>query len=221
MYDSLEELYQISCTVDEYGGTRLVRQDRKLEAALSNSQANGLPPISVSPLAGQHLTIQAQLIGAKSVLEIGTLGGYSSICFAQAGAQVTSIEINPKHREIALKNTEGLDVDIILGEAMDVLAKLTEEGRKFDLVFIDADWDAQWDYFNWAVKLTRTKGAILVDNVVRALLEGGKLQDGNNLLDQVGKDGRVTATLVPTLSSHKNKVQEMLDGFLLAVVKGS
>ena len=80
-------------------------------------------------------------MGAKLVLEIGTLGGYSAICFAQAGAKVTSMEINPTHRDVALENVDGLDVEIILGAALDVLPKLAEEGRQFDMVFIDADFD--------------------------------------------------------------------------------
>ncbi len=166
----------LSAKIDSYAQSALLRPNPKLEHALSNSKASGLPPISVSPLAGQYLAVQARLIGAKSVLEIGTLGGYSTIWFAETGAKVTSIEINSKHRDVALQNVEGLDVEIILGAALDVLPKLAQEGRKFDLVFIDADWDEQWEYFDWAVKLTREKGCIYVDNVVRELIESGKIE---------------------------------------------
>ncbi|KAJ9133712.1 S-adenosyl-L-methionine-dependent methyltransferase [Pleurostoma richardsiae] len=197
----------------------LLRPNAKLDEAVANSQANGLPPITVSPLQGQYLAIQCQLIGAKSVLEIGTLGGYSTIWFAQAGAKVTSLEINPKYRDIAAANTAGLDVEIILGAALDVLPRLAAEGRQFDLVFIDASWDEQWEYFEWAVKLTRSKGAIYVDNVVRALLGSGATDPGTeSLVTKVGRDTRVTATLVSTVSGHKANPEDNFDGFLLAVV---
>jgi predicted O-methyltransferase YrrM len=99
-------------------------------------------------------------MGAKLVLDIGTLGGYSAICFAEAGAKVTSMEINPTHRDLALENVDGLDVEIILGAALDVLPKLAEEVRQFDIVFIDADFDDQWEHFDWAVKLTRPNGCV-------------------------------------------------------------
>ncbi|KAF9870672.1 hypothetical protein CkaCkLH20_11774 [Colletotrichum karsti] len=128
----------------------LLRPNEKLDHAIANSQQNGLPAIEVSPLQGQFLAIQCQLIGAKTVLEIGTLGGYSTIWLAQAGAKVTSIEIDPKHRDVALQNVSGLDVEIILGAALDVLPKLAEEGRQFDMVFVDASWGEQEKYFDWA-----------------------------------------------------------------------
>lgn len=206
--------------IDKLARSSLLTPNSRLENALANSKANGLRPIQVSPLAGQFLSIQAQLIGAKSVLEIGTLGGYSTIWFAEAGAKVTSIEIEPKHRDIALQNVDGLDVDIILGAALDVLPRLAEEGRQFDLIFIDADWGEQWEYFDWAVKLTRPKGCIYVDNVVRGILEtGGGEEEEKTLISRIGKDQRVTATLVPTASPHKGVASELLDGFILAIVK--
>ena len=206
--------------IDAHAHSSLLKPNPQLDHALSNSAANGLPPITISALQGQYLAIQCQLIGAKSVLEIGTLGGYSTIWFASTGAKVTSIEINPKHRSVALENTKGLDVEIILGAALDVLPKLAEEGRKFDLVFIDADWEEQWEYFQWAVKLTRAYGCIYVDNVVRELLEHENVGGDESLVTKVGNEESVTATLVSTVSSHKAKVDEMFDGFLLAVVKG-
>ncbi|EXA54756.1 hypothetical protein FOVG_02164 [Fusarium oxysporum f. sp. pisi HDV247] len=111
--------------LDTLANSALLSSNPKLEQALANSAAKGLPPISVTPMSGQHLTILTQLMGAKSVLEIGTLGGYSAICFAQGGAKVTSIEIDPKHRDVALENVEGLDVEVLLGTALDVLTKMT------------------------------------------------------------------------------------------------
>ena len=156
-----------------------------LEHALSKSKQSGLPPISVSPSQGKFLKIQCQLQGAKKILEIGTLGGYSTLWFATAGkdVHVTSIEINPKHRDVAVDNIKyaGLSrqVDVILGAALDVLPKLAkeiEEGKrqKFDFVFIDADWDEQWDYFDWAARMMNKGSCIYVDNVVKQLLESGR-----------------------------------------------
>lgn len=211
--------HDLAGKIDRHAIANLLTPDAQLENALTNSSANNLPAITISPLQGQYLSIQCQLINAKSVLEVGTLGGYSTIWFAKTGAKVTTIEINPKHRDIALENTKGLDVDIILGAALDVLPKLAAEGKKFDLVFLDASWDEQWEYFEWAVKLTRANGCIYVDNVIRELLEHENVGEGETLLTKVGRDKRVDATLVPVLSSHKGKEEEMFDGFLLAVVK--
>ena len=205
--------------VDAQACTSLLKPNPQLDHALSNSAANGLPAITISPLQGQYLAIQCQLINAKTVLEIGTLGGYSTIWFACTGAKVTSIEINPKHREVALANTKGLDVEIILGAALDVLPSLVEQGKKFDFVFIDAAWEEQWEYFQWATKLTRVNGCIYVDNVVRELLEGENLGEEESLVTKVGREEKVTATLVSTISSHKGNTEDMFDGFLLAVVK--
>lgn len=110
-------------------------------------------------------------------------------------------------------------MEIILGAALDVLPKLAAEGKKFDLVFIDAAWEEQWEYFQWAVKLTRGNGCIYVDNVVRELLEHENVGENESLVTKVGREEKVIATLVSTVSSHKTKVDEMFDGFLLAVVK--
>lgn len=219
MSSSTDKLSQAT-EIDTLARNNLLTPSPQLEHALANSAAHGLPPISISALQGQYLAIQCQLINAKSVLEIGTLGGYSTIWFASTGAKVTSIEIDPKHREVALENTKGFDVEIILGAALDVLPRLEAEGRKFDLIFIDADWDEQWDYFQWAVKLTRLNGCIYVDNVVRELLEYEDIGKRESLLTKVGKDERVKATLISTVSSHKGRPEDMFDGFLLAVVRG-
>jgi predicted O-methyltransferase YrrM len=203
--------------------------------ALSNSAKNGLPPISVSPSQGKFLKIQCQLQGAKNILEIGTLGGYSTICFADAGkdVHVTSIEINPEHRRVALENIRhaglGQQVDVILGAALDVLPKLAREiedgtRRQFDFVFIDADWGEQWDYFDWAAKMTAKGSCIYVDNVVRQLLESGVTDDEadngsepirgmKELVERVGRDTRVDAVVMQTVGAKS------YDGFLMAVVK--
>ncbi|KAF2099980.1 S-adenosyl-L-methionine-dependent methyltransferase [Rhizodiscina lignyota] len=218
---SIERLHLVA-KLDVHAKESLLKPNPQLDNAISNSAKNGLPSITVSELQGQFLSIQCQLMNAKSVLEIGTLGGYSTIWFASTGAKVTSIEIDPKHRDVALENTKGLDVDIILGAALDVLPKLAEEGRKFDLVFIDADWNEQWEYFQWAVKLTRKNGCIYADNVVRETLESDPDVTGKeSLFAKVGKDERVQATLVSTVNSHKQVDDDMYDGFILAVVKES
>lgn len=123
----------------------LLKANARLDHAVQNSKANGLPPIAVAPAQGAFLSILCQMLNAQNVLEIGTLGGYSTIWFAESSpdVKVTSIEYNPKHREVAIQNTQGqslTNVDIRLGAALDVLPKLAEEGTIFDFVFIDADW---------------------------------------------------------------------------------
>lgn len=207
--------------IDAQAKSHLLTPNPKLDFALSNSASNGLPSITINPLQGQFLAIQAKLLGAKNILEIGTLGGYSTIWFASTGAHVTSIEINPKHRDVALQNTEGLDVEIILGAALDVLPKLEGEGKKFDFVFIDAAWEEQSKYFEWAVKLARKGGAVYVDNVVRELLEQDDLGEREGLVSKVGqlKGKGVQASLISTVSGWKGKEEEMMDGFLLAIVE--
>lgn len=221
-YSTSAEILDHAGKVDAQARTSLLKPDPQLDHALTNSAANGLPAITISDLQGQFLALQCQLINAKSVLEIGTLGGYSTIWFARTGAKVTSIEIDSKHRDVALENTKGLDVEIILGAALDVLPRLQAEGRQFDLVFIDAAWGEQWEYFQWAVKLARVNGCIYVDNVVRELLESENVGEGKeSLVTKVGREEKVRATLVPTLTSRKGNVEEMYDGFLLAVVKES
>ena len=219
MSSSADLLHQAS-KVDAQARTSLLRPNRQLEHALTNSAANGLPAITISDLQGQYLALQCRLINARSVLEIGTLGGYSTIWFAQTGAKVTSIEIDPKHRNVALENTDGLDVEVLLGSALDVLPRLAGEGRKFDFIFIDAAWEEQWQYFQWAVKLARGNGCVYVDNVIRELLESETVGEGDeSLVTKVGGEERVDATVVSTISSHKGNAAQMYDGFLLAVVK--
>lgn len=223
---------------------QLLKPNQRLDAAIANCERNSIPPIAVGPSQGHFLSILCKMINAQSVLEIGTLGGYSTIWFAESvpGVHVTSIEFNPKHRDVALENVKGLgNVDILLGAALDVLPKLAEEGKVFDVrvlhkcvlhacmaglrltvqfVFIDADWDEQREYFDWAVKLTRKGGCVYVDNVVRQLTESEEGDPrGWALIDHVKADERVEATMIPTLSTHKVEMDELVDGFVLANVK--
>jgi len=199
----------------------LLNPDPRLAHAQSATEAAGLPNICISDQQGQHLAILCQLAGAKNVLELGTLGGYSTIWLAKNGAHVTSVEIDPKHRDVTLANTkgQGLDnVDVILGSTLDVLPRLAEEGRKFDFVFIDAGWDEQWENFELAVKVTRVGGSIYVDNVVMKMLYGGD-EKSESLVEKVGKMKGVDATLVNTVAGFRGHREAMIDGFLLAVVK--
>lgn len=218
---SEKDVVSAAVAVEGLACHNLLRPNSQLDNAITKSREKKLPEITVSPLQGQFLAIQCQLIGAKTVLEIGTLGGYSTIWLAQSGAKVTSIEINPKHRDVAVENAAGLDVEIILGAALDVLPKLAEEGRKFDMVFCDASWGEQNECFDWAVKLTRKNGCVYVDNVVWKILTDGTAEHGrDSLLTHVGKDQRVKATLVPVVSTAHTELvgHTILDGFLLAVV---
>lgn len=197
-----------------------LRPNPTLDAALSNSAAAGLPPISVNSLSGQFLSILTRTMGAKNVLEVGTLGGYSSICFAQAGAKVTSIEIDPKHRDVAMKNVEGLDVEVLLGSHQEVMPRLIAEGRKFDLVFIDADMVDMWEQFDHAVRLTRPNGCVFMDDVVASMFRYDDVGKEDNVLAKVGNDERVQATLVPVALSHPLLPTPVFNGFIFATVKG-
>ncbi|KAI1634801.1 S-adenosyl-L-methionine-dependent methyltransferase [Biscogniauxia mediterranea] len=215
--------FNTASAIDKLAHANLLRPDPKLDFIIANSKKNNLPEITVSPLQGAYLGIQARIAGAKSVLEIGTLGGYSTLHFVRAGARVTSIEISERHQQVARENlAEAADaVEFVLGAALDVLPRLAREGRTFDLVFIDADWAEQHAYFDWAVRLASRPGAcVYVDNAVRALLEHEGAVEGaaESLITRVGRDERVSATLVPTVSSHKMVSENMFDGFLLAVV---
>ncbi|KAH6684651.1 O-methyltransferase, family 3 [Halenospora varia] len=225
MATSTDKLHNATA-IDSLAISSLLTPNERLDNALANSAKNGLPRITISPLQGQYLAIQAQLIGAKRILEVGTLGGYSSIWFASTGAKVTSLEINPKHRDVAVENCKGLDVEVILGDAGEILPKLQSEGQIFDMMFIDADWERQAAYFEWGTKLVRKGGCIYVDNVIRELLEeGAPALSGQkeSLLTHVKKlkdsGVKVTASVISTISGHKGNSEEMMDGFLIAVVE--
>jgi predicted O-methyltransferase YrrM len=162
--------------VDRYFSDKLLPSDPSLESALETSVAAGLPAISVSPNQGKLLQILAQLVGARSILEIGTLGGYSTIWLARglrAGGHLVTLEVDPKHAEVARLNVTraGLQdvVEMRIGNALETLPQLSAERRgPFDLVFIDADKQNIPTYFEWALKLSRPGAIIVVDNVVRS-----------------------------------------------------
>ena len=213
--------------VDRYITDHLVSSDAVLDAALAASAAGGLPAIHVAPNQGKLLHVLARSIGAKRILEVGTLGGYSTIWLARAlppGGKIITLEYEPKHADIARANIEraGLAhlVEIRLGKAIDTLPRIAAEGGgAFDLVFIDADKPGNADYFEWAMKMTRVGGLIIVDNVVR---EGevinakgdANAQGARRLFEAMAMEPRVSATAVQTVGSKK------WDGFAIAVVIG-
>lgn len=214
--------------VDEFIVGALVEHDDALQAALDAAEAAGLPPIQVSPPQGKLLQILARLQGAKSVLEFGTLGGYSTILLARALApagSVLTLEANPDYAEVAGANIEraGLAavVEIRVGPALDALPTLEREGAgPFDLVFIDADKANTPSYFAWALDHTRPGSLIIADNVVR----GGSLADGasddeatvaqRRLHEMLAGEPRVMATTIQTVGSKG------YDGFTIGLVAG-
>lgn len=161
--------------VDQYFSSSLLGSDPILEGALEASANAGLPLIAVSPNQGKLLQMLAQILDARSILEIGTLGGYSTICLARgmrAGGRLITLELDPKHAAVAKSNLRragfGKVVDVRVGSALDTLPAIVAEGGvPFDLTFIDADKANIPAYFDWAVKLSRPGALIIVDNVVR------------------------------------------------------
>lgn len=213
--------------VDRYVTDLLAPDDEVLTAALAASDAAGLPRIAVAPNQGKLLQLLAQVQGARTVLEIGTLGGYSTIWLARAlpeGGRLITLEHNPDHAEVARANIAraGLDkiAEVRTGTALEILPKLvTEPGAgPFDLVFIDADKQNNPHYVEWALKLTAPGSLIIVDNVVR----GGAVTDPENtdpaivgtrkMYELVAREPRLSATAVQTVGTKG------YDGFLLARV---
>lgn len=212
--------------VDGYIADKLLDDDPALDATLAANEAAGLPAIDVSPVQGKFLHLLALATGAKRVLEVGTLGGYSTICLARAlgdGGFLVTLELEPHHAEVARANVvrAGVSdrVEIRVGPAADSLAAMAAAGEgPFDLVFIDADKPGNPVYFEHAMALSRRGTTIVVDNVVR---EGGILNpDGDAairgtraLFDKLSADPRVTATALQTVGAKK------WDGFIMAVVR--
>lgn len=214
--------------VERYFSDQLLPSDPALVAALESSAAAGLPAISVSPLQGGLLHLLARALGARRVLEIGTLGGYSAIWIGRAlppDGRLITLEADPKHAEVARANVAraGLDriVDVRVGGALDTLPRIEAEGGDpFDLVFIDADKPSNCDYFRWALKLTRPGSLILVDNVVRdgTVLESSSdnpsIVGTRRLIGLIHAEPRVRATALPMVGLKG------YDGLAIAVVMG-
>lgn len=200
-----------------------------LEHARINSEKQGLPDIAVSPSQGKLLKLQAQLVKAKNILEVGTLGGYSTIWLASASedVKVTTIEADKHHAEVAKANLKHAGVaervDVRLGAGLEVLAGLVEEvlagqREKYQLVFIDADKENNWAYVDTAIGICDPGACIIVDNVVRKgqlpNADGdSRVQGARKVVEAVGRDERLDGVIVQTVG-EKN-----YDGFLIAVVK--
>jgi len=213
--------------VDNYIGSLVVPSDAALDAAIEASAKAELPAIAVTPNQGKLLHILARLVKAKKILEIGTLGGYSTIWLGRAlppRGRLYTLEINPKHAEVALKNVKlakvGNVVELRLGPAIDSLKKLAKEkAGPFDLTFIDADKASIPDYFTWSLKLSRSGSLIIVDNVVRkgavidATSKDADVQGVRRLNEMLAKEKRVTATTIQTVGTKG------YDGITIVMVK--
>jgi predicted O-methyltransferase YrrM len=214
--------------VDAFVEETLLEHDEALTAALDAAAAAGLPQIQVSPPQGRLLQMLARLLGARNVLEFGTLGGYSSILLARAlpeGGRLITLEANAEYAEVARSGIEaaGLGdlVEVRVGPALETLPELEREGAgPFDLVFIDADKVNTPNYFAWALERTRPGGLIVADNVVRdgALADAASADEAiraqRRLHETLAGNPRVTATTIQTVGSKG------YDGFLIALVEG-
>ncbi|HEX2449107.1 MAG TPA: O-methyltransferase [Methyloceanibacter sp.] len=199
--------------VDDYIDDRFLPADPVLDAALKASRAAGLPAINVAPNQGKLLMLLAQLIGARRILEIGTLGGYSTIWLVRGlapGGRLVTLEANAKYAEVARANIARAGfsdkVDVRVGKAADTLPGLAAEAP-FDLIFIDADKEGTPGYFQWAVKLARQGALIIVDNVVRegAILdisgEDSSVQGMRRFFELAATDPRVSGTAIQTVGA--------------------
>lgn len=215
--------------VDAYFCEQWVESDAALSEALSASSEAGLPAINVAPNQGKLLALLARIRGARRILEVGTLGGYSTIWMARAlpsDGRLITLELDPKHARVAQSNLERAGVadrvEVRVGRALDSLARLVSEGEApFDLVFIDADKQSIPEYFQYSLQLTVPGSVIVVDNVVRrgAVIDS-ESSDPNVLVvrrfsELLGKTPNVTATALQTVGSKG------YDGFALIYVQGS
>ena len=212
--------------VDQYINNVAIGGDAALEAASEAAVAAQLPPISVTPAHGKLLHLMARAQGARRILEIGTLAGYSTIWLARAvpaGGRVVTLEANPVHADIALANLTRAGVadrvDIRLGKALETLPQLAVEKQEpFDFTFIDADRTNLAEYFDWAVRLAHAGSVIIVDNIVRkggvidASSEDANIKGVRRFAERLSADSRVTATMVQTVGAKG------YDGFAMALV---
>ena len=217
----------LATQVDEYFDGLLVKSDLILEAALAAGLAAGMPQIQVSPTQGKFLYLLARIQGARRILEVGTLAGYSTIWLGRAlppDGRLVSLELDPRHAEIARTNLRraGLDTiaEVVVGPAIDSLAALVDDSvEPFDLVFIDADKERNPDYVTWALRLSHPGSVIIVDNVVRQ----GRVVDAENrdpnitgtrrMFEIIAQEPRLEATAVQTVGLKG------YDGFAVLRVK--
>ncbi|MCA8235317.1 O-methyltransferase [Burkholderia cenocepacia] len=212
--------------VDAYFSATLVPSDAVLDAALAASDAAGLPAINVAPNQGKLLQLLATIRGARRILEVGTLGGYSTIWLARAlppGGSLVTLELNPAHAKVATENIARAGfaqvVSVVVGSAKDSLARLIDTGEApFDFIFIDADKDNNAVYLDAALKLSRPGTVIVVDNVVR----NGRVADPDNREpDVVGvRDGFARLMAEPNLTTTAVQTvgQKGWDGFSISIV---
>jgi predicted O-methyltransferase YrrM len=212
--------------VDHYITDCLALSDPALDAALAANAAAALPSIDVSPSEGKLLQLLAQLRGARRILEIGTLGGYSTICLARAlpeGGRLVTLEVDAKHAEVARSNVARAGfanvVEIRVGPALETLARMQDEGAEpFDLIFIDADKPNNPAYLAWALKFSRLGSLIICDNVVRkgAVADADSpdpmVQGARRFFEMLGAEPRLSATALQTVGSKG------YDGFAMALV---
>ncbi len=210
--------------VETYFSEKVVKPDPSYRAVYDASIAAGLPDIAVSAAEGRQLQLMAKMCGARRILEIGTLGGYSTLWLARAlppGGKRITLEFNPKHAEVARANLKkagvGDVVEVITGPALQTLPTLT---GPFDFFFLDANKDGYPDYFRWSLKLSRPGSVIVADNVVRdgrvidAKSGDALIQGVRAMMDVVAAEPRVSASVIQTVGSRG------YDGYLVAVVTG-
>jgi predicted O-methyltransferase YrrM len=212
--------------VDRYISDLLVRPDAALDNALKASDSAGLPAINVAPNQGKFLQLLARMSAARNILEIGTLGGYSTIWLARAlpaGGKLVTLELDPRHAEVARNNISqaglGGAVRQYVGPAAETLEKLiAEKHPPFDFIFIDADKEGYPDYFKLSLKLSGVGTCMVADNIVRqgGVIEAGhadpRVQGVRRFMEMLAAEPRVTATAVQTVSGKG------YDGFAIALV---
>jgi predicted O-methyltransferase YrrM len=213
--------------VDRYITERLIPHDTVLEKALVANQHAGLPAYDVSPTQGKFLNLLAQMKGAKRILEIGTLGGYSTIWLARAlpsDGKLVTLELDPVHAQVATANIAHAQlselVELRVGDALEQLAQLDDEGvEPFDLIFIDADKPNNPNYLKWALHFSQPGTVIIGDNVIRdgeVINEGSqdpRVQGVRQFYDLLAEEPRISATAIQTVGSKG------YDGFVLGIVK--
>jgi predicted O-methyltransferase YrrM len=214
--------------VDQFIAKQFLPHDPALEQTLADSHAAGLPEISVTPCQGKFLGLFAKAMGAKKILEIGTLGGYSTIWLARAlpaNGRLVTLELDPQHAAIAQANfaAAGLAdrIDLRIGPAADTLRRLASEGcQPFDFTFIDADKASTADYLRAVLPLSRPGSVIVIDNVVRAgkvvdaASEDPDIQGVRRCLELLQAEPRITATAIQTVGSKG------YDGLIIAMIAG-
>jgi predicted O-methyltransferase YrrM len=212
--------------VDQYITERLIPQDAVLEEVLVTNQQAGLPPFDVSSSQGKFLNLLVQMKGARRILEIGTLGGYSTIWMARAlpsDGQIVTLELDPIHAQVAKANLSLAEVDHLVelrvGDALEQLSQMKQEGvEPFDFIFIDADKPNNPNYLKWSLQFSQPGTVILGDNVIR---EGEVINENSEdarvigvreFYDLLAEEPRISATAIQTVGSKG------YDGFVLGIV---